>query len=125
VNSLITVAVSSGTSSVGNWLTPSKRCTEYQGCSLANDSCTLRIEELGCTGLGVHVEHGYRWIEFAQHPQRLAFECIHSENLSSPRDHISKPCFNIWLRICVSTKAGAPLNHIVNNCSAPSLRQRS
>src|SRR5215217_7776542 len=39
MNSLITAAVSSGTSSVGKWLTASKRRTEYQGWSRATDSC--------------------------------------------------------------------------------------
>jgi hypothetical protein len=48
MNSLITAAVSSGTSSVGNWLTPSNRCTEYQGFSRANDSCAERY--LGARG---------------------------------------------------------------------------
>jgi len=42
MNSLITSAVSSGTSSVGNWLTASKRHTEYQGCSRAKASCAAR-----------------------------------------------------------------------------------
>ncbi len=43
----------------------------------------LYREELGRTGLGVNVEHGHRWVELAQHPERLPFECIHGEDLSS------------------------------------------
>src|ERR671920_2393297 len=117
MNSLITAAVSSGTSTVGNWLSPSKRCTEHQGCSLANASCTERNS--GARGWQ------YTWSTETGGLKLLntlsgSPSSAYIARISRPaRDHISKPWRNIWLRVCVSTEAGAPLNHIVNNCSAP------
>src|SRR5215210_2590446 len=113
MNSLITSAVSSGTSSVGKWLTASKRCTEYQGCSRATDSCAERNSgERGCaytwrTGTG-GLKVLNAWSGSVSRANIV-------EISRPPLDHISKPCVLVSFQICVATEAGASPTHVVTN----------